>query len=238
MAIDDYIEAFKKSVNNKKFLAHEWKFDIDNHALFVDAVYIAYLDAARTFKVIGNKKDIPLVNLSDKIRRYFKEGTAEDFDTWHKERFCEKFIVELRDNGYIASYGQAQKVVNMAFKYLYCCEGAEKYKDKFANCHMALDSFTLNWYIREVLKVDKNIVDKWSKLDDVAYKKIQTDIRNHLKGKIVIEEEFIIWPDEILIAAALEFNNTFKKIKDCNYPKHENSKVTEVIIDIKDNINS
>ena len=32
---------------------------------------------------------------------------------------------------YNARYGQAQKVVNMAFKYLYCCDGAEVYKSKF-----------------------------------------------------------------------------------------------------------
>lgn len=236
MAIDEgYIKAFKETISNKKF--RDAKFDIDNEKLFFEAVYLGYLDAARTFKEIGDKKTTALENLAKKMQNYFN-SSDENFDILH-ESWCEKFLNDLQDSQYEqATYGQAQKVVNMAFKYLYCCEGAEKYKDKFANCHMALDSFTLNWYIREVLKVDKNIVDKWSKLDDVAYKKIQTDIRNHLTEKIVIEEEFIIWPDEILIAAALEFNNTFKKIKDCNYPKHENSKVTEVIIDIKDNINS
>ncbi len=232
MSIDDYIEAFKKSVNNKKFLAHEWKFDIDNHDLFVDAVYIAYLDAARTFKGIGNKKDIPLVNLADKIRSYFKEGSAEDFDIWHKECFCKKFIVELRNNGYIASYGQAQKVVNMAFKYLYCCDGVNR--DKFKNCHMALDTFTLNWFVRVVCE-EKNIynVGMWSKIDEDTYPKIQIKIRDYLKEKFAIEEEFIIWPDEILIAAALEFNSTLKKIKDYNYPKHNNESLAEVINETK-----
>lgn len=235
MAIDKYIEAFKKTVNNQEFLKYDWKF-CDEKDFFKCAVYLGYLDAARTFKGIGNKKDIPLVNLADKIRSYFKEGSAEDFDTWHKKYFCEYFIEELRKNGYIATYGQAQKVVNMAFKYLYCCDGVDR--SKFKDCHMALDSFTLNWYSSEVREKRISNVGKWSKIDGAAYKKIQTDIRNHLKGKIVIEEEFIIWPDEILIAAALEFNSTLKKIKDCNYPKHENSKVTEVIINIKDNINS
>lgn len=236
MAIDEgYIKAFKETISNKAF--KERKFDTNDTDLFFEAVYLGYLDAARTFKGIGDKKTPALDNLAESIKDYFSLSD-QDFDKLH-ESWCEKFLNDLQDSQYEqATYGQAQKVVNMAFKYLYCCEGAEKYRDKFANCHMALDSFTLNWYIREVLKVDKNIVDKWSKLDDVAYKKIQTDIRNHLTEKIVIEEEFIIWPDEILIAAALEFNSTLKKIKDCNYPKHENSKVTEVIIDIKDNINS
>ncbi len=234
MAIDEgYIKAFKETISNKAF--KERKFDTNDTDLFFEAVYLGYLDAARTFKGIGDKKTPALDNLAESIKGYFSLSD-QDFDKLH-ESWCENFLNDLQDSKYEqATYGQAQKVVNMAFKYLYCCDGVDR--SKFKDCHMALDSFTLNWYIREVLKVDKNIVDKWSKLDDVAYKKIQTDIRNHLTEKIVIEEEFIIWPDEILIAAALEFNNTFKKIKDCNYPKHENSKVTEVIIDIKDNINS
>lgn len=55
MAIDEgYIKAFKETISNKKF--RDAKFDIDNEKLFFEAVYLGYLDAARTFKEIGDKK--------------------------------------------------------------------------------------------------------------------------------------------------------------------------------------
>lgn len=228
MAIDKYIEAFKKTVKNQEFLEYGWIF-CNEIEFFKCAVHLGYLDAARTFKGIKNKGNA-FKNLAEGIQNYFYKNKISDFDTLHYN-LCDKFIEDLKGEGYTPSYGQAQKVVNMAFKYLYCCDGFDR--SKFKDCHMALDSFTLNWYIREVLKVDKNIVGKWSKIDGATYKKIQTDIRTHLKGKIVIEEEFIIWPDEILIAAALEFNSTFKKIKDSHYPEHNNESLAEVINETK-----
>jgi hypothetical protein len=45
----------------------------------------------------------------------------------------------------------AQKIVNMAFKYLYCFDDANIYYKKFADCHMPLDRFTLKWFYSKVV---------------------------------------------------------------------------------------
>ena len=47
------------------------------------------------------------------------------------------------------TYGQAQKIINMAFKYLYCCKHDSKMEERFKTCHMPLDSFSLEWFKRK-----------------------------------------------------------------------------------------
>lgn len=83
--------------------------------------------------------------------------TEINFDKWHNEA-CKKFLGVLEHYYSNAAYGKAQKIVNMMFKHLYCMKfGGDNQvldEDYFKHCHLTLDSFTLEWFYREV-------VDKW-----------------------------------------------------------------------------
>lgn len=86
---------------------------------------------------------------------YFNDQVRDkdEFDKWHHEA-CNKFLRIIRDLDIYSEieYGKAQKIVNMMFKHLYCLKGANAYSDYFKYCHFVLDSFTLEWFRRDVVK--------------------------------------------------------------------------------------
>lgn len=214
----------KSKQQNRKFCEDVYYF----------AVYQGYLDAKRTFKgvsKIGDKKEDAFKELAGKIENYFEETFQDDqdyFDQKHNE-MCKSLIDSFKKSGYIITYGQAQKIVNMAFKYLYCCEDAEKRKDYFKYCHMALDTYTLNWYNR---KTGKNIKE-WSKLCEKVYKEIQSNIRENKEyNGTVLENEFIIWPDEMLLEAMENLNEAAKR----EIVSHKNSIISNEIDKLEQNI--
>ncbi len=114
---------------------------------------------------------------------YFS-NKEDDFDKWHHEA-CEEFLDVLIKYYPDAKYGKAQKIVNMMFKYLYCMNFGDKDswvvldEDYFSKCHLTLDSFTLEWFYREVVenwynkkdskqrgaKIYKTKFDSWSNLE-------------------------------------------------------------------------
>jgi hypothetical protein len=115
----------------------------------------------------------------------------------------------------------AQKIVNMAFKYLYCFDDANIYYNKFADCHMPLDRFTLKWFYSKVVPWYRSNYNKlstslnysnfwktwksgikattWSNLEDYEYKDIITLIRGYFANNppnppvTILEAEFVIW---------------------------------------------
>lgn len=161
-----YRDQFIKSINKEPFLKYVCpknspekspvEFDINNIGLFKAAVEQGYDDAKRTFTGIGEKwgktldKECFFKSLAEKIQEAFTNKENKTFDDWHKEA-CDFFISQLGEQ-YPATYGQAQKVINMTFKYLYCLKGAdaEEYKIIFDKCHMPLDSYTLEWVFQEL----------------------------------------------------------------------------------------
>ena len=95
-----------------------------------------------------------LESYKESIAKYFSEkpkANEKDFDKWHNE-MCEEFIKSIKAARIrtIVPYGKAQKVLNMTFKNLYCFEDAEKKQEHFKYCHMALDSFILDWFRKRV----------------------------------------------------------------------------------------
>ncbi len=165
----------------------EWIFDKGNLELFINAVWQAYLDANRTFSGIKgtNKNEGAFLNLAKSIKKYFDLEEAE----FSHDKWCKDFIRDIKKyNGYDARYGQAQKVVNMAFKYLYCCDGAENYRDKFNKCHMPLDQFTLAWFFAE----EGILYQEWSWFSAGKYKDVSEKIKKRLKDDI-LGKELIIW---------------------------------------------
>lgn len=107
---------------------------------------------------------------------------------------------------YRVTFGHAQKIVNMAFKYLYCCRGAENYEDTvFSHCHMPLDSYTIADYRKYITKEDT--IPGWSKFDTPAdrrlYEKIQANVRKYSEEhrQTPLYTEFVWWWDGVQKAA-------------------------------------
>lgn len=141
------------------------------------AVKKAYIDMSpRTFKPKNDSEIDPdakaklLENIAERIKSYMQSGLSNvSFDDWHKE-LCEFFLNGDKAKGVKglydllsdagkdvgqATFGKAQKIVNMTFKYMYCFDNADLYADRFEPCHMPLDSYILDWFF-DCYK------DKWS----------------------------------------------------------------------------
>lgn len=175
------------------------------------ATYQGYLDMCRRMsKIDKNKKEILLNMISEALRVFFTENKKDNprkFDQWVEDLF----INIKNETGVLLNVGKYQKVLNMAFKYLYCCEDIRESKVEYFNyCHMVLDGFTLAWY-RSCFK--KEQIRSWSTIDDYeCYIGIQVDIRNHLKEPFA--SEFLLWHMEKELAEEKEFQSIAKKIKD------------------------
>ena len=158
----------------------------------------------------------------------------KEFDKIHCNA-CDTVVEFLKCNGYTeesATYGKAQKVVNMMFKHLFCLamkdDGTVEKEKHFEFCHMALDSFTLEWLKRTKDSKKSNIVkgkvDSWSaiqksstetytkkskdkELTFYSYKTLVNMIRDIIPQKdypclTPFQAEFIIWPEIQLHLAA------------------------------------
>lgn len=194
---------------------------------------------ARTLKRIASEtesfNDAVICVLLPKIDEWFSLPQAyisqDTFDDWHS-RACKEILSVLRafytnQDGTPVAYGKAQKIVNMSMKGLYCLEGAMAAERNlyFQHCHIALDSFTLEWFKRVIIEPDKALVkgkvDSWSALQNLeadeyennqktyyCYHKIVGLIRNHFSvskpfdGLTPLQAEFFIWSEIQLEMAA------------------------------------
>ena len=164
------------------------------------AVYQAWLDLNRTVAGAGSKAAHKRIkqarnDVAAALRRYFviePKQTCKDFDGWLYE------IISRCDPKDDLTLGQKQKLVNMAFKYLYCCRVLREQEDGlyFAFCHMPLDTYTLKWYKANCAEKGEKVC-KWSQLNDSsAYKHIVDQIRTAVADTTVLEAEFSIWRQE------------------------------------------
>ncbi len=185
------------------------------------AVYQAWLDMCRTVRGAGEEKAKKKYAAARKVaanalRSYFsgKPKTVEEaFDGWF-DSVC--FDVAAPAG---LTVGQTQKIMNMAFKYLYCCDDIRsRYEKHFSCCHMPLDSYILRWY-RDNCATAEYHGEVWSKIDDVSmYHHIQNEIREKLGGANVLLQEFSIWQDEKDAAEKRNFKTSAEKFmnqKDC-----------------------
>lgn len=198
---------------------------IKNKDSIIYAIQCAYGDAKRTFRGIGknpNKakaKEKAFNYLVGEFYKYFMyDNGPYDWDKFSNllQLWREKLIETFKTYSINMTVGQAQKIINVALKILYCYDDAEDYEAKFENCHMPLDSYILDWY-REVLKETTNRTTykienicfdgnvKWSSLNNhEVYKKIQNHIRSYLSenkshenlplDKSCLKSEFVVWP--------------------------------------------
>ena len=186
----------------------------------------------RTEKGIKKEAIQPSIdNAIETVRDYIlqtpNEENQDSFDEKHKT-WCEEFRTNCAEADFSASVGKAQKVINMAFKYFYCCQDAEDYACAFKHCHMPLDSLTLEWFYRTANRKKKYTRDKIparSKLcykseesaPKLSYESIQEDIRKHFENRnkksndeykwTPLTAEFVIWPQiQLELAAEGLFN--------------------------------
>ena len=141
-----------------------------------------------------DRTDIPLLNtllepFVTTVWKYFNESAAPstqtDFDRVH-EQLCEEFLQNIAAGGrYTHTYGNAQKMVNILFKYLACFEDSSLYADWFKYCHMALDGYTysggyrLPFYSKVVYPAMHN-----SSVDLVAW----SNIENHSYYQSIVDD--------------------------------------------------
>ncbi len=92
------------------------------------------------------KKDGIIKELATKINDLLTKSDIE-FENWH-EGAC-NYIKNNKQCKF--SYGQAQKLVNMSLKYIYCLEDFDTEINVTA-WHMTLDSYTLNWIAQHLYK--------------------------------------------------------------------------------------
>lgn len=173
----------------------------------------------------------PLKTVAEELQEYFKENKEEEnketFNKKHTE-WCESLIKDY--SSYLdekLTYGQAQKIINMAFKYLYCIfdakEKLEEKKERFKYCHMPLDKFSLEW-VKRYFK--KGSVKSWSHMEKEDLENKEYGYNTYLKnieeyceqkydGQISpLQLDFIVWPKMQKIMATEEFIKTFEEDDD------------------------
>lgn len=172
-----------------------------------------------------------LTDLGERIFVYIRAGKkARNWDAFalKHEKWCNFFlngINAIRSNQSLGpklpdmSYGQAQKLINLAFKYLVCYKDYEKYASKFEFCHLVID----NQVMKELDKPERlvQLFDKakianipcikkgkvnghtWTKFDPDDYKKLVEGyrkafdpiLRQHKYFDVTyLEIEFNLWP--------------------------------------------
>lgn len=165
-----------------------------------EAIAKAHADMSR--RANGHKSAIQAASIAWLTTRFkcnspFVLNNQTDFDDWH-HKTCEDYCKDMNSKGFafIMTYGRAQKVLNMTFKYLYC---TVPYKADVVKIipflHMTLDGYTLRWYKEIVVKyINANLqkggaklkvgdVSDWSKMNEIGkhqYIEIQNRIRNYL----------------------------------------------------------
>lgn len=212
MNINRYTKIFIKNVMLGLGNVH---LSLTNHKHVLCAVKKAYgAMSPRTLgrgKLSGARIHAPaltsvLSTLANDFVDYFSKPapkTQADFDDWHKT-VCDKFLTNynalLSSSGYTrtAKYGKAQKIVNIAFKYLYLfCDIVPGNPGHFTFCHFAIDSITLAWYKKHI--DPKCFVGNWSDMTYEEYIEIQEKIRENIRkimtDKTPFEAEFEIWSD-------------------------------------------
>ena len=161
------------------------------------AIDRAYRDFNRTLHGIGkNQTEEKQARLKNEIIKIVSELSSEKFnnqleyDTWHEKK-CDDLVKAYKVIANHKLYiGQAQKWINMTFKYLYALgenriNGISKYYSYF---HFPLDSIIQDKFFK--FGIPKFII-KWSRIDNYTdYLDYQFLVRKKFAGQIPLDVEF------------------------------------------------
>ena len=171
-----------------------WQGNLFEEDLIELAMTKAYRDLMRTIRSFATNVNNNRIktNARSFIKEYINKiiksniTTQEQFDKLHQE-VCENLIEKFEDQYF--TIGQAQKWINMTFKYLHLLE----YKDItniYEFCHIPIDSYMLNITNYQMSK-------PWSKLNDYdEYLQYQEWFRDKYKNDIPLDVEFYLWLEE------------------------------------------
>lgn len=188
---DKVIEFFRRCVYGSSYKRDKKK-DIENIIMW--CFNNSWRDMARTLKPkdefeqilsgYRNKqsRETEILTLKNYIKdKYFNQNIVDNLKQQRFEPI--DYIKSIKaDNSINQSkmeftFGQAQKVVNMFFKYLYTFKDEPILKlteQDFDNCDCPIDSIILD----KVYKTEKYKGTVWSKIDGGQYNEIQKDIQN------------------------------------------------------------
>lgn len=182
---DYFNKIVKFSIKNRK--------DIEEAIVYVFNSGIAFQTGAQRYKDHESKNY--LSEIASYIYEYFnnrkgKENTLDDeFDKLH-EKLCNLFLERTKELGKEYTYGNAQKLINMTFKYLACFKDYSEFSELFEYCHTPIDSIILkNYFLIGVNNISarskkylfNNNEYCWTKLNKDAYKSLVRDYRNRIK---------------------------------------------------------
>ncbi len=171
-----------------------WKGDLFITDIIELAMTKAYRDLMRTIRgfasienhdvIISNARATLKNNISKMMDANIR--TQEQFDNMH-ENACNELITTFDNQEF--TIGQAQKWINMTFKYLHLLDYV-KVQKVYEFCHIPIDSYMLNITNYTMSKA-------WSKLNDYKeYLDYQIWFRDKYKDSIPLDKEFYLWLEE------------------------------------------
>lgn len=214
--LDVWVDRFKATINKEKDFLGKKLSKVSDTEIYIQAIYLGYLDASRTF--VGqdkvNKGQNTVEEIANSMKHYI-DGLCNDFDSMFYgvcQKLCDKYNMK---------FGQAQKIINMACKYLFCVAD-EEIKDRFDKCHMPLDGIMLEWIHRNIKDENNKYLKKastWSKLDEgedntvCTYRYYKRYVEKYCKdnGKTPLQLDFENWIAMTQILAAENYIKTFTK---------------------------
>ena len=130
--------------------------------------------------------------------------SSECFDAWHAA-VCSKLKAIYAQHGHASFYiGQAQKWINMTFKYVYVMGEAKLpgFASFYGLCHMPIDNIILK-RLALAFASPPRLAQAWSRMESYEhYMEFQRWIRGAFKGSSPLAVEFKLWqelPNEILL---------------------------------------
>ena len=171
-----------------------WKGD-----LFVDdtvelAMSKAYRDLVRTIRGFASNPNHDLIIYHARQTLYLSVtkilataiNSQEEFDKLHQSA-CYELIDSFDDQDF--TIGQAQKWINMTFKYLHLLD-YEEVQNVYEYCHVPIDSYILN--ITNCI-----LTQPWSRLNSYReYIGYQKWFRETYPNDIPLDKEFYLWFEE------------------------------------------
>ena len=181
----------KKSVISFDEKMSWWKGDLFVDDVITLAMTKAYRDLMRTIRGFSRNSEHDAIiqnarqTLRDSITAILSAeiNTQADFDGLHKAACC-NLISSFQ--GQTFTVGQAQKWINMTFKYLHLLDDSDVQK-VYEYCHVPIDNY--------MLKITNYTLGQaWSKLDDYEeYLEYQNWFRNKYPDDIPLDKEFYLW---------------------------------------------
>lgn len=171
-----------------------WKGDLFVEDIITLAMTKAYRDLMRTIRgfsynpehdtIIKNARQTLHTAIISMLSAEIE--TQSEFDELHKTA-CYDLIAAF--GGQAFTVGQAQKWINMTFKYLHLLD-YPKVQRVYEYCHIPIDSYILNITNYTMSKA-------WSKLNDYPeYLDYQKWFREKYPNDIPLDKEFYLWLEE------------------------------------------